>query len=55
MYTLYINEKKIVLSLLEIDTINLYIWTILTLSLKKYVIRFHDLISMNIFFTKRSE
>ena len=30
------------------------IWTILTWSLKTYVIRFHNLISMNIFFTERS-
>ena len=56
MYILCIYEKNIVLSLFKIDTLNftMYILTILTWSLKTYVIRLHNLISMNIFFTERS-
>ena len=56
MYILYIYEKKIVLSLSKIDTLNftVYILTILTWSSKTYVIQLHSLISMNIFFTERS-
>ena len=56
MYVLCIYEKNIVLSLFKIDTLNftMYILTILTWSLKTYVIRLHNLISMNIFFTERS-
>ena len=56
MYILCIYKKKnIVLSLSEIDTLNftMYILTILTWSLKTYVIRLHSLISMNILFTER--
>ena len=44
------------LSLSKIDTLNfiMYILTILTWSLETYVIRLHNIISMNIFFTERS-
>ena len=44
--------KPIILSLFKFDTLNftLYILTILTYPLKTYVIRLHNLISMNIFF-----
>ena len=56
MHILCIYEKNIVLSLFKIDTLNftMYILTILTWSLKTYVIGLHNLISMNIFFTERS-
>ena len=56
MYTLCIYRKTIILSLFKIDTLNftMYILTILTCPLKTYVIRLHNLISVNIFFTKRS-
>ena len=54
MHILCIYEKNIVLSLFKIDTLNFTILTILTWSLKTYVIRLHNLISMNIFFTERS-
>ena len=57
MYTLYLRKKKnIVLGLFQIDLLNfiMYIWVILTWHLKAYIIWFHNLISMNIFFTKRS-
>ena len=55
MYILCIYQKNIILSLFEIDTLNftMYILTILTCPLKTYVIRLHNLISMNIFFTER--
>ena len=47
-------KKNIVLRLFKIDTLNftMYILTILTWSLKTYVIRLHNLISMNIFFAE---
>ena len=53
MYILCIYEENIVLSLFKIDTLNftMYILTILTWSLKIYVIRLHTLISMNIFYS----
>ena len=56
MYILLFTKKDIVLSLFKVDTLNftMYILTILTWSLKTYVIRLHNLISMNIFFTERS-
>ena len=49
MYLLCIYKKPIILSLIKIDTLNftMYILTIL----KTYIIRLHNLISMNIFFT----
>ena len=52
MYLLFFYKKLIILSLLKIDTLNftMYILTILTCSLKSYVIRLDNLISMNIFF-----
>ena len=45
------DKKSIILSLFKIDTLNftMYILTILTCSLKKYI-RLHNLISMNFFF-----
>ena len=54
MYILCIYEKNIVLSLIKIDTLNftMYILTILTWPLKTYIIRLHNLISMNTFFTE---
>ena len=56
MYILCIHRKTIILNLFKIDTLNftMYILTILTCPLKTYVIRLHNLISMNIFFTERS-
>ena len=50
------TKKNIILSLFKIDTLNftMYILTILTCPLKTYVIRLHNLISVNIFFTERS-
>ena len=53
MYLLCIYKKNIILSLFKIDTLNftMYILTILTCSLKTYVIRLYNLISMNIFST----
>ena len=55
MYILCIYQKTIILSLFKIDTLNftMYILTILTCPLKTYVIRLHNLVSMNIFFTER--
>ena len=53
MYLLCIYEKIVVLSLYNIDTLNftMYILTNLTCPLETYVIRLHNLISVNIFFT----
>ena len=53
MYLLYIYKTPIILSLFKIDTLIfiIYILTILTCPLKTYVIRLHNLISINIFFT----
>ena len=53
MYLLCIYKKPIILSLFKIDTLNLsiYILAILTSLLKTYVVRLHNLTSMNIFFT----
>ena len=53
VYLLFIYKKPIILSLFKIDTLNftVYILTILTCSLKTYVIRLRNIISMNIFFT----
>ena len=50
---LCIYRKLIILSLFKIDTLNftMCILTIFTCSLKAYVIRLHNLISMNILFT----
>ena len=47
------TKKTIILSLFKIDTLNftMYILTILTYPLKTYVIRLHNLISMNNFLT----
>ena len=55
MYIHCIYQKSIIFSLFKIDTLNftMYILTILTCPLKTYVIRLHNLISMNIFFTER--
>ena len=49
------KKKTLFLTPFKIDTLNftMYIWTILTWSLKTYI-WFHNLISKNIFFTKRS-
>ena len=54
MYILCIYQKTIILSLFKIDTLifTMYILTILTCPLKPYVIRLHNLISINIFFTE---
>ena len=50
---LIFTKKNIVLSLFKIDTnFTMYILTIFTWSLKTQVIRLHNLISMNIFFTQ---
>ena len=56
MYILCIYQKTIILSLFKIDTLNftMYILTILTGPLETNVIRLHNLISLNIFFTERS-
>ena len=53
MYLFCIYKKPIILSLFKIDTLNLsiYILAILTSLLKTYVVRLHNLTSMNIFFT----
>ena len=53
MYLLCIYKKPVILRLFKIDTLNfiMYILTILTCPLKIYVIRLHNLISMNIFYT----
>ena len=55
VYALYLRKKH-VLSLSKIDALNftMQILTMLTWSLKTYVILLHNLISMNIFFTQRS-
>ena len=47
------TKNAIILSIFEIDTFNftIHILTILTCSLKTYVVRLHNLISMDIFFT----
>ena len=57
---IYLHLQKlfnctIILSLLKIDTLNfiIYILTILTWPLKIYIIGLHNLISVNIFFTKK--
>ena len=44
MYLFCIYKKAIILSLFKIDTLNftMYILTILTCTLKTYVIRLHD-------------
>ena len=60
MHLLCIYKKSIILSLFKIDTLNftMYILTILTCPLKTYVVRLHNLTSMNISFTidhKRSQ
>ena len=49
MYLLCIYKKTIILSLFQ--TITLYILTILTCLLKTYIVRLHNLTSMNILFT----
>ena len=48
MYLLCIYKKPIILSLFKIDTINfiMYILMVLICTLKTYVIRLHNLISM---------
>ena len=53
VYLLCIYRKLIILSLFKIDRLNftMCVLTILTCSLKAYVIRSHNLISMNILFT----
>ena len=53
MHLFCIYKKPIILSLFKIDTLNLsiYILAILTSLLKTYVVRLHNLTSMNIFFT----
>ena len=53
MHLLCIYKNHTILSLSKNDTLNLamYIITILTCLLNTYVVRLHDLISMNIFFT----
>ena len=55
MYLLCIYKKLIILSLLEIDTLNFTMYTlkILTCPLKIYVNRLHNLISINVFFTTK--
>ena len=55
MYLLCIYKKPIILSLFKIDILNftMYILTILICSLKIYVIRLHNLNSINIFFTMK--
>ena len=51
MYLLCIYKKLIILSLFNVDTLNftMYILMNLTFPLKTYIIRIHNLISMNIF------
>ena len=53
MYLLCIYKKLVILTLFKTDTLNftMHILTILTCSLKTYVIRLHNLISINIFYT----
>ena len=53
MHLLCIYKKPIILSLFKIDTLNftMHILRILTCPLKTYVVRLHNLTSMNIFFT----
>ena len=53
MYLICIYKKPIILSLfkIHISIFIMYILTILTCSLKAYVLRLHNLISTNIFFT----
>ena len=48
-------QKTIISNLFKIDTLNftMYVLTILTCSLKTYVIRLRKLTSMNIFFTTK--
>ena len=55
MYILCVYQKTIILCLFKIDALNftMYVLTILTCPLKACIIRLHNLISMNIFFTKR--
>ena len=50
MHLLCIYKKPIILSLFKIDTLNftMYILTILTCPLKTYIVRLHNLTSMNI-------
>ena len=49
-------KKDVTLGLFKIDTLNctMYILTILTCSSKTYVIRLHNLISINIFFATKN-
>ena len=53
VYLLCIYKNLIILSLFNMDALNftMYILTNLTCPLKTYVIRLHNLISINIFFT----
>ena len=53
MYLLCIYNRPIILSLFQIDTLNftMYILMILTCPFKTYVVRLHNLKSMNIFST----
>ena len=53
MYLLRIYKKPIILSLFQTVTLNftMYILTILTCLLKTYIVRLHNLTSMNILFT----
>ena len=53
MHLLCIYKKAIILSLFKIDTLSftMHILTILACPLKTYVVRLHNLTSMNIFFT----
>ena len=53
MYLLCIYNRPIILSLFQIDTLNftMYILMILTCPLETYVVRLHNLKSMNIFST----
>ena len=53
MHLLYIYKKLIILTQFKIDILNftMYISTILTYPLNACVIRLHNLISINIFFT----
>ena len=53
MYLLCIYKKPIILSLFQTVTLNftMYILTILTCLLKTYIVRLHNLTSMNILFT----
>ena len=53
MHLLCIYKKSMTLKMFKIDTLNftMYVLTILTCPLKTYVVRLHNLTSMNIFFT----